>query len=741
MKRPLFKYIPAHFGRIFNFTGFVFLSFLPLFAGSIVSGTVRDESGTAVPDVNIVVAGTALGTVTDINGRFTLPRLPDGDYRIGFHHVCCEAAFADVVSGTADRIRLDIVISVKTIVMDPVTAVVSTEYAPQISLTARDISLSGSGTVQEVLQKVPGVIVESISGGRSRVSIRGTDSKHTSVYLDGVLMNSPMDGSFDLGSIPSEIIEKIEIYKSGDNTITSRSVGGIISITTRKNSGKNEIFASYGNSVYLSDRDNFDPDRLNNHNYGAGFSKNIGRDQGILFSISGRKNENEWSYINAAKADEYRYINNPNTPRTHTNSYSYSDNIFVSYNFASENIEGSAGANYSIHEYGLPGWYDQPYYDAFSEKSELRLSGYAACKIGCMQHRFDSSFNLRKEGTKIEEVNPIYYTDTQNRFENLKIKYETKYTPGGFMIRAGSEYFTESAESELLSGSRNSRNIVSLFTRSEYKKEFNGLVSLNTWGGIRRDFISDSDFGKCLLSASLAPSLQTERCGMIFSYSYDQAYNLPSFSDLFWAENLFSSGNSDLKPEYSVQHEISFTSVFHAGVFTFRPVYTYYDKELDDLIVWIKLNNGKYSPQNFKRGSIRGHEISLDSEISDIFGIKAEYNLMDARQFTDNTVTNDKFIIYKPVETLSLMLSGYHAGYHAQIRMKYNGKMYINESNSIDIYPFTLYGVGLSRSVMYGNAEIVLSAGCENITDVQYQVIYGYPMPGRKIETGIKIKF
>ena len=743
MKESLFKYIPARLGRNFHFTIFVFLflSSLQLLAGTIITGTVRDEKGIPVTDAGIIVIGTAYGTVTDHKGRFTLPRLPEGEFRLNISHLCCEKKYADIRSGTADRIDLDIVLNMKTIELDPVYALVLPENVPHIAVTAREISLSGSKTAQEVLMKVPGVNVESVNGSRSRVSVRGTDSKHTSVYLDGVLINSPMDGSFDLGSIPSEIIEKIEIYKSGENTLSSRSVGGIINITTKKNSGADGIYATYGNSVYLSDRDDFSKNRINNHNYGAGFRRKFGNYHGFFLSFSGRRNENEWSYINAAKADEYRYINNPNTPRVQTNSYSYSDNVYASYNYSSESFEGSAGGGYSVHKYGIPGWYDEPYYEAFSSKTDLIMSGYAVYNTDDLQYRIDTSFSQRKERTRIEEISSLYHVDSQNRFNNYTIKLQSRYTLEGLVIRAGSEFFYESVMSEYLSDSKKEREIFSFFARSEYKLELNELFSFNTSGGIRNDLISGSSFDRSLLSSSISPAFKTDRFSLIGSYSFNQSYNLPSFSDLFWAENLFSSGNPDLKPEYSVQHEASLSSVLKTGFFRLSSSYTYYDKKLEDLIVWIKRVNGKYTPQNFKRGLIRGHEVSFTAAYDEYFSLKTDYQVLDARQFTDSPVTNDKNILYKPVETLSISLSGNYDQWHAEMRVKYNGRMYLNESNSIDIYPYTLYGANISKTVKYGNSEIILNIGGENLTDEQYQVIYGYPMPGRKFETGIKIKF
>jgi outer membrane cobalamin receptor len=550
-----------------------------------------------------------------------------------------------------------------------------------------------------------------------------------------------MDGSFDLASIPAQIIEKIEIYKTGDTTLSGRSVGGVISITTKRSRGSDDAFISYANPIYLSDRDRFGAGRLNNHEYSAGIKHNFKQKHGLYFSFTGRRNENEWSFINASKFDEYRYINNPNTPRIQTNSYSYSDNYYASYNFSSERVEGNAGVNYSLYKFGLPGWYDQPYYKAFSEKRDLLMTGSLVYSVNKMQYRFETSYSLRNEETKIEETDPLYYVDSDNTFSNLAFKLQGRYQFGDLRLRAGSEYFNESAVSEYLTGSVNDRDIISAYSKAEYKKKLNENFGFNTSAGLRKDLISGTDFDRLLLSASVSPEFDKEIFSLTPSYSYNQSYSLPSFSDLFWAENLFSEGNPDLKPEYCVQHEASLAGIIDVGLLRFRSSYTYYDKELQYLIVWLKRVNGKYSPENYKKGRIRGHEISFAAEFDEILSIKADYETMDARQFTNDVATNDKFIIYKPVETLSISITANIDRWHGAVRAKYNGKMYLNETNSIDIYPYWLFGADISKTFMFSKTEITLSAGGENLFDEQYQVIYGYPMPGRKIETGIKIKF
>lgn len=715
-----------------------------LIAGSEMSGIVTDVAGKPVPDVNIKLYPTSFGTVSDENGKFFLPRVSDGNYILIFEHISFIKKEVAVLSGTEDAVRLKVSLESGITELEPLSAEVISGLSSVLTLSPRKIEQLNSKNAEEILKSVADINIENTDGSRSRVSIRGTDSKHTSVYLDGTLLNSSMDGSFDLKAIPAEIIDTVEIYKTGDLTQTGSSIGGIIRIKTKKSGMLRELKISFSENLYLSDRDEFDGSRLNNHNYGISMNYPLGENSGLFVSYSGSRNENEWSYINAAKADEYRYIDNPKIPRVQTNAFSYSDNIFASFNFDGQRSAYNLGLNYSGYETGLPGWYDQPYYSAYSEKRNFTAGGTAGFyKKEKLSFDLESSYSFRNDQVNISEIDELFYVNSDDDFQNMKLKAAVKYLFEPFIFRTGGEYSKESVESASLDKNERSREIKSVYSKLEYGKNIlSDKLDYRMSGTVRKDFISAADFDKLLFSFD--NSAEYSKSVFIFmpKYSYSQSYNLPSFSALFWADNLFSSGNADLKPEFSVQHELSLSGSAVLNYLKFKAGYSYYDKKLEDLIVWIKRTNGKYTPENFKEGRITGHEISAGADILDgKLMLDASYSRMNARQLTDNPVTDGKYVIYKPVETFSASLSCEHNDYKASFRAKYNGRMYLNESNSIGIYPFWLYGASVSKNFRTEKIQINIFADCDNILDEQYQVIYGYPMPGRKIESGIEIKF
>ena len=82
----------------------------------------------------------------------------------------------------------------------------------------------------------------------------------------------------------------------------------------------------------------------------------------------------------------------------------------------------------------------------------------------------------------------------------------------------------------------------------------------------------------------------------------------------------------------------------------------------------------------------------------------------------------------------------YYNNYELSFDCDYTGKMFLNETNSIDIDPFWIYSSRFSYRYIHNNkVKINLFIRGENLFDKQYQVVYGYPMPGRKIEAGFVI--
>ncbi len=105
-------------------------------------------------------------------------------------------------------------------------------------IKADEILRRGARSVADILKTVPGVDVvrSGPQGGNVAVFMRGANSEHTLVLIDGVEANDPISPTrvFNFADLPAENIERIEILRGPQSTLYgSDALGGVIAIFTK----------------------------------------------------------------------------------------------------------------------------------------------------------------------------------------------------------------------------------------------------------------------------------------------------------------------------------------------------------------------------------------------------------------------------------------------------------------------------------------------------------------------------
>ncbi|HXW68478.1 MAG TPA: TonB-dependent receptor [Dissulfurispiraceae bacterium] len=138
-----------------------------------------------------------------------------------------------------------------------VTATRSSKPLSQVAenvtiITADDIKLSGAHTLVDVLNNITGVQVFTTGGPGSiaSVSLQGSDTRHVTVAIDGVIINNLSGNTADIAAIPVQDIERIEIIKGPASSVWGSALGGIINIITKSadttKKAKGELDLMYG---------------------------------------------------------------------------------------------------------------------------------------------------------------------------------------------------------------------------------------------------------------------------------------------------------------------------------------------------------------------------------------------------------------------------------------------------------------------------------------------------------------
>jgi TonB-linked SusC/RagA family outer membrane protein len=247
-----------------------------LFSQNIVTGSVRDDTGQFLPGVNIVVKGTTNGTLTDINGKFSLQVPKNATLVFTFIGMLTK----EVIVG--DVLRLDISLSASIIGIDEVvvTALGISREKKSLAYSVSEVKgneltkSAGSNLIKSLDGRVSGVNFTQAStdpAGSVFVTIRGATSLNISqstaasqplYVVDGIPMGSTSIDSrngADFGNLLSQMnpedIESISILKgaSAGALYGSAAGNGVIMITTKTGKGGKKGIGVSVNSSFVWD--------------------------------------------------------------------------------------------------------------------------------------------------------------------------------------------------------------------------------------------------------------------------------------------------------------------------------------------------------------------------------------------------------------------------------------------------------------------------------------------------------
>jgi vitamin B12 transporter len=125
--------------------------------------------------------------------------------------------------------------------------------ADTTTINEEEIERAGSSSLTDLLQKQPGIEIYN-SGGQGKVSslhIRGSESDHVVVLIDGLRVNQATSGLTAFENIPLSQIEKIEIVRGASSSLYGAgAIGGVIQIFTKKGVSGFKPYAAIGYGRY-----------------------------------------------------------------------------------------------------------------------------------------------------------------------------------------------------------------------------------------------------------------------------------------------------------------------------------------------------------------------------------------------------------------------------------------------------------------------------------------------------------
>jgi TonB-dependent receptor len=238
--------------RAIHFRKIVWLLFI-LAPVVLSQGTLRgvvSDSARQKPLIgaNVILLETSLGDVTDLDGIYTVSRIPAGSYRIRISYIGFASKVVTVEIPKDNSITLNIALSARIISGGTVT--VKAQAIGQVAAINQQISAKtivnvvSEEKIQELpdanaaesVGRLPGVSIIRSGGEANKIILRGLEDKFTNITIDGIKI-PPTDATsrgVDLSTLSQSSLAGIELYKAQTPDKDGDALAGSINLVTKK---------------------------------------------------------------------------------------------------------------------------------------------------------------------------------------------------------------------------------------------------------------------------------------------------------------------------------------------------------------------------------------------------------------------------------------------------------------------------------------------------------------------------
>ncbi len=579
-------------------------------------------------------------------------------------------------------------------------------------------------TVVEVLEEVLGVTIiqNGGTGAAASASLRGANSEHTLVLMDGVELNDPVtpSRSYDLAHLPLENIERIEILRGPQSTLYgSDAIGGVINIITKKGEGKPKISLLSSGGSYATFSGNAGV---------SGGTAKINYSLGLFYFNTRGISAADASLPGNAEQDGYK-----NQSLSGRLGFKPLDNLEV------DIIVRSLATKTDIDNFG--GAYgDDP--NNTQDYKSLFLKGQIRSLF--LKNRWEQKLGLSLIDTNRQYDNPIdraHPFDSENglfKSKLLKIDWQNNF----FLhqtntLTFGVDFEQEQGESEYHStglwGPFSSifpiqkANTIGIYLQDQIRLADQFFAAL----GVRLDHHSQS--GQAV-TYRLAPAYFIERTGIKLKATLGTGFKSPSLYQLYAPGTAWGPiGNKNLKREKSIGWDLGIEQQIFQGKLMLGA--TYFCNTFQNLINF----DFMHGYINIGQAESKGIEISVEYRPTNEFLFRAFYTRLEAKD-----KDKDTSLLRRPKDKLTANLNyGFLKKWSINLSFSYIGKR-----DDVDFstrpYPqvtlpgYTLFNASASFDL---SSHIQIFSRFDNILNEKYEMIIGYGTPGFSAYGGVKLFF
>lgn len=598
------------------------------------------------------------------------------------------------------------------------------EIATSVTIiTKQDLDQTKKTSVIEALQEVSGITIlqSGPTGSAASVMLRGANTEHTLVMIDGVEINDPITPArtYDFSHLRVDDIERIEILKGPQSTLYgSDAMAGVVNIITQEGQGKprfrlSTLGGSYGTISGT-----------------AGLTGSMAKLQYSFWASS--LTSQGFSAANAAlegntEADGYK-----NLSLSARVGYAISDNVDLG--FSARFIDAQS----DIDNYGST-FGDDP--NNLQTYDSLYLRGHMRGLFS--KNRWEQKWTFSYVHSNRETDNP---TDEQHPFDSDRSRFrgglfKLDWQNNVFLhesntLTFGVEYQREQGQSDYYSESIWGPSA----SRFPLKKALNtGIYVQDQWrldgiffltAGVRLDIHSQSSPSA---TYRIAPAFFIRKTNTKLKATFGTGFKSPSLYQLYAPGNVWGPiGNESLKPEETVSWDVGIEQDLWRG--NLRLAGTYFSSRFENLIEYDYMRG--YI--NIAEASSYGLEFGIEFSPAEDLSLSASYTHILAKdRDTGDALLRRPKNKFTAALNVRFLTDGRFVLTLAHIGERDDQEWIDWMATKVRMASFMLLNTAVSWDV---HPNIQLYLRMDNILDRPYEWIKGYGTPGRSAYIGFKIQ-
>ncbi|KGM42333.1 hypothetical protein JY96_17695 [Aquabacterium sp. NJ1] len=591
--------------------------------------------------------------------------------------------------------------------VEPVV-VTATRHDTRVSEVLSDVTLIDSQEIRQagatttlaaLLGRQPGIEFTQNGGpgGTSSVFIRGSNSNHVLLLVDGVRVGSVTTGSPTWEYMPLEQIDHIEIVRGPASSLYgSDAIGGVIQIFTKRGEGPLQPFVEAGYGTY------------NTSALSTGFSGSKG---GLRYGLQ----------VSNKRSDSFSAINSPSSIYYNPDKDGY------------QSTSSSGSLSYSPlkgHEFGVnylysDGWtrFDSggistPASDDYKQKETLySVSLYSRNQLT------DIWTSTLRIGQSTDDSRNLDNGVRSSFFRSTQTQYQWQ---NDFKLPVGTA---------LLGVERLEQRVDSDTNFAVNKRGINSILA--GWSGhvddhtlqvnARQD--NNSQFGD-KATGMLAYGYQLAsnwRAGL----SWGTAFKAPSFNDLYYPADAYGDvSNPNLKPETAVNKEAS----LHYEAVGLDVSITYYQNDIKNLIQWAPIDptfvtTYGYTPSNVASATLTGWTLASSGKMAE-YKVSGSLDLQDPK---DDVL--GKTLIYRAQKAAKFAVSRDIGNMNVGGEVQAYGRRFVDAANTQALAGYALFNLTASYRMTDG---LLVFARANNVFDKKYVLVQDFATPGASLFVGMR---